>query len=235
MSLALDPAATLTAVLITILELTEVVVLVLVLGVDQPSVRPGAVGAGTGIAVVSGITLGAGAALATVSVSYLFWAAAIVLAAFGVFLYRSTLRTYRIAAGRGPPRGTQHRHDMAQFAGGFAVGAVEMTEVAIVLLALAAGGAAFSALVGAVVGGLLLVGLAFVLHEQLRRIKVPWLKVLATSVLLSFAVFWGGEAAGVRWPGGDLVLVPLVVVFAALVRGTVGVLVARTPAPPSPA
>jgi uncharacterized membrane protein len=221
MSFVLYAPAVLTAILITILELTEVVVLVLVLGVDRPSVRPGATGASAGIAVVSVVTLAAGAALAAVSEDYLFWAAALVLAAFGVFLFRSTLRTYRRQAGLAGPAPVAPKHDLAQVAGGFAVGAVEMTEVAIVLLALAAGGYAFSALIGALIGGAVLIVLALLLHEQLRRIKVPLLKLLATSVLISFAIFWGGEALGVPWPGGDLVLLPLVLVVGLVVRALV--------------
>jgi len=145
-----------------------------------------------------------------------------VLAAFGVFLFRSTLRTYRrrraAASGTAPP---SESHSAAQFAGGFSVGAVESTETVIVLLALAAAGYGFSALVGAVVGGALLVCVALVVHDRIRRIKVPWLKVGGTSVVFAFAVFWGGEAAGVNWPGGDLILLPLVALGVLIVRGSV--------------
>jgi Ca2+/H+ antiporter, TMEM165/GDT1 family len=235
MSLVLYLPAVLTAALITILELTEVVVLVLVLGVDRPSLRPGATGATAGIAVVSAATVLAGAALMALPITYLFWAAAAVLAAFGVFLFRSTLRTFRREAGLAPPAAGPPKHDLAQVAGGFAVGAVEMTEVAVVLLALAAAGYAFSALVGAVLGAALLVSLALVVHEKLRRIKVPWLKLLATSVVVSFAIFWAGEAVGVRWPGADLSLVPLVVVVALVVRGLIALRLRSGAAAPRPA
>ena len=55
----------------------------------------------------------------------------------------------------------------------------------------------------------LLVVVAALLHERVRRIKTPLLKLFATSMLFSFAVFWAGEAAGVAWPGADLILIPL--------------------------
>ena len=69
------------------------------------------------------------------------------------------------------------------------------------------------------------------MHDQIRKIKVPWLKVGGTSLVFTFAVFWGGEAAGVQWPGGDLFLIPLVLLALLLVRGGVG-LVMRLSAPP---
>ncbi|MGD0587760.1 MAG: hypothetical protein ABSA63_03085 [Thermoplasmata archaeon] len=210
------------AFLITVLEMTEVVALVFALAADHSTVRHGALGAVGGTAVVAGIALAFGAILIAFPRAYLLWASALVLAAFGVFLFRSTLRTYRRrqAAARGgaaPPAS----HSAAQFAGGFSVGAVEATETVIVLLALDAAGYGFSALLGAVLGGALLVCVAFIVHDRIRRIKVPWLKVGGTSVVFAFAVFWGGEAAGVNWPGGDLILLGLVALGLLIVRGSV--------------
>jgi uncharacterized membrane protein len=210
--------------------MTEVVILVIAMGADHPTARPGAAGAVLGTAVVGGIALVAGAAIAAVSHTYLLWASAVVLGAFGLFLLRSTLRSYRRARA---PSSTPPRRHLLQFAGGFSVGAVETTEVVIVLIALAAAGYAFSALVGALIGGGLLVALAFPLHEQLRRIKVPVLKLAATSVLFAFAVFWTGEALGVQWPGNDLFLIPLVLLAGLVVRGVVEVGLRREhPTPP---
>jgi uncharacterized membrane protein len=210
------------AFLITLLELTEVVALVFALSADQTSVRPVAAGAIGGTALVSGIALVFGAVLVEFPHAYLLWLSAVVLAAFGIFLFRSTLKTYRRAqaAARGAPPPTP-RHQLVQFGGGFSVGAVETTEAVIVLIALAAAGYGYSALVGAVVGGIVLVILAAIVHERIRKIKVPWLKLGGTALLFAFAIFWAGEAAGFAWPGGDLILVPLVVGIALVVRGAV--------------
>ncbi|HKN06528.1 MAG TPA: hypothetical protein VJ021_02835 [Thermoplasmata archaeon] len=228
--------ALIAAFLITVLEMTEVVALVFALAADHSTVRHGALGAVGGTAVVAGVAVGFGAILIAFPRSYLLWGSALVLAAFGVFLFRSTLKTYlrRRAAttGTAPPPAS---HSAAQFAGGFSVGAVESTETVIVLLALAAAGYGFSALVGAVVGGALLVCVAFVVHDRIRRIKVPWLKVGGTSVVFAFAVFWGGEAAGVNWPGGDLFLLPLVALGLLLVRGGVELVMRASLARTSPA
>jgi Ca2+/H+ antiporter, TMEM165/GDT1 family len=209
------------AFLITIIEMTEVVALVFAFGSEHGTVRHGALGAISGTAVVAVITLVSGVALLALPRDWLLWSAAIVLAAFGVFLFRSTLKSYRRLAA-GPTHGAPSASSRTmQFAGGFSVGVVEAVETVIVLIALAAAGYGFSALVGALVGGVLLVGVAAVLHERVRRIKVPTLKVIATSLLFSFALFWGGEAAGVRWPGADLILIPLVAVGIVVVRSVV--------------
>jgi len=228
--------ALIVAFLITVLEMTEVVALVFALAADHSTVRHGALGAVGGTAVVAAIALGFGAVLIAFPKSYLLWGSAVVFAAFGVFLFRSTLKTYRrrkaAASGGAPPSAGR---TVAQFAGGFSVGAVESTETVIVLLALTAAGYGFSALIGAVLGGALLVCVALLVHDRIRRIKIPWLKVGGTSLVFTFAVFWGGEAAGVQWPGGDLFLLPLVVLAVLLVRGGVEVVMRATAPPPAPA
>jgi Ca2+/H+ antiporter, TMEM165/GDT1 family len=232
MTLELYFPALIVAFLITLLELTEVVALVFALSADHPTVRPVAMGAVSGTAVIAVIALGFGALLLAFPHAYLLWGSAIVLAAFGAFLFRSTLRSYRravAAATPGAPAPPPHR-DIVQFGGGFSVGAVESTEAAIVLIALAAAGYGFSALVGAIAGGAVLVAASLAVHERIRRIKVPWLKLGGTALLLSFSLFWGGEAAGVSWPGGDLFLVPLVVIIAFLVRGAVALGLRTAPA-----
>ena len=228
--------ALIVAFLITVLEMTEVVALVFALAADHSTVRHGALGAVGGTAVVAAIAFGFGAVLIAFPRSYLLWGSAVVLAAFGAFLFRSTLNTYRRqrAAASGAPSSSAKRN-VAQFAGGFSVGAVEATETVIVLLALAAAGYGFSAIVGALLAGALLVAVTFVVHDRIRRIKVPWLKVGGTSVVFSFAVFWGGEAAGVHWPGGDLILLLFVVVAVLFVRGGVGLVMRATSPPAAPA
>jgi len=224
------------AFLITVLEMTEVVALVFALAADHSTVRHGALGAVGGTAVVAAIALGFGAVLIAFPRAYLLWGSAVVLAAFGVFLFRSTLKTYRRrrAAASGALAPSAGR-SAAQFAGGFSVGAVEATETVVVLLALAAAGYGFSALLGAVIGGAVLVCAALLVHDRIRRIKVPWLKVGGTSLVFTFAVFWGGEAAGVNWPGGDLILLPLVVLAVLLVRGGVELVMRASAPPPTPA
>lgn len=211
------------AFLITLLELTEVVALVFALSTEGRGLRHAVYGALAGVALVSAIALAAGAALDRLPPSYLLGPSAIVLGGFGVFLFRSTLRAYRrahaAASGAASPAGPPH--PVVQFGGGFSVGVVETTEAVIVLIALAAPGYGGTALLGAVVAGVLLVVLAAALHGHIRRIKVPPLKAGATALLFAFAFFWAGEALQFSWPGNDIVLLPLFVGALVAVRGAV--------------
>lgn len=220
------------AFVITLIEMTEVVALVFALSAEHGSVRTGTGGAVAGTAVVAGVALAAGAALVAFPRWALLWAAAVVLVGFGLFLLRSTLKSYRRLRQPSPTATAPGKASHAvQFAGGFSVGAIETLETVVVLLALAAAGYGASAVIGAVAGGVLLVAAAAVLHEQVRRIKVPLLKVVATGLLFAYAVFWAGEAAGVDWPGADLVLIPLAVVAMLAVRGIVDWRVPPAPVP----
>jgi uncharacterized membrane protein len=226
LSLALSVPALIIAFVITVTEMTEVVALVFAVSSEADRLRSGALGAIAGTSVIAVIAIGAGAALEALPSKDLLGAAAVVLGAFGVFLFRSTLKSYRKAL-RPASANAPAAHHALHFASGFSVGAIEATEAVIVLIALAAGGAATSAIVGAVAGGAILVVAALLVHERIRRIKVPTLKLAGTSMLFSFAVFWAGEAYGVAWPGSDLILIPMFVVALVLVRGAVSLVMSR--------
>jgi Ca2+/H+ antiporter, TMEM165/GDT1 family len=221
MVLSLYVPALVAAFLIVTVEMTEVVALVVALSADAGSARHGSLGAVVGAALVGGVAVGFSAALLAVPHAWLLIGSAVVLAAFTVFLFRSTLRSYRrarvrAAGGPGPPP-----RPALLFAGGFAVGATEASEAVVVLIALSAGGYALEAVVGSVAAVVLLIVLALWVHERIRRIKVPWLKLGATSLIFAFATFWGGEALGVQWPFSDLFIVPLFVLGLVVVRGGV--------------
>lgn len=215
----LDPASFLLALSITLTEMTEVVALVVALHGESGSIRTGVVGALAGIGVVAALSIGAGALILQVPTQLLLYGSAAVLGGFGLFLFRSTLKSYHRA--RSPSGSAQAKSPPVGFAAGFTVGGIEALEAAIVLLGIAAGGQGSSAVIGAVVAGALLVGLAAVLHDRIRRIKTPQLKLFATGMLFTLATFWGGEAAGVVWPLGDLLLIPILVASVLVIRGVI--------------
>lgn len=223
------------ALVVTVLELTEVVALVFALSADHGTVRHGAYGAIAGVLVVAAFALLAGALILALPVRDLLWGSAGLLGGFGVFLFRSTLKSYRRkrqpAAAAGSPKGGAAA---LQFAGGFSIGAIETTEAVIVLLALTAAGYGSSAAAGALAGGAGLVVAAVLVHDRIRKIKTVWLKLGATSLVLAFAVFWAGEAAGFSWPYGDVSLVGLFAVAVVVVRGALEA-VLRTDRPAAPA
>ncbi len=225
MPLGLDGPSLLLAFAVTVVEMTEVVALIFALGAEGGTLRPAALGAIAGTATVGSLASLVGLELTRLPAPLLLGAAAVVLFLFGLFLFRSTVRTFRRARSPAPPP-ARARSGSAPFVGGYAAGGIETLETVIVLLAIAAGGHATSAVVGALAGGAVLVALAVAVHERVRRIKPPTLKLAATSALFTFAIFWGGEAAGVAWPGpaglAELDLLPLFVLLLLLVRALVG-------------
>jgi len=228
--------ALIVAFVITLLEMTEVVALVFALGADHTTIAHGAAGAVSGTTTVALLALAFGTVILAFPRDDLLWASALVLVGFGGFLFRSTLRSYRRSRSGVPPtpRPSGTGRSALQFAGGFSVGAIEATETVVVLIALAAAGYGVSAVVGALSAGAVLVAATALVHDRIRRIKVPWLKLGATSMLFTFAVFWAGEAAHVSWPGSDLFLIPLFLGGLVLVRGGVELGLRRRPIAPVP-
>ncbi len=227
------PGAFVLAFVITLIEMTEVAVLVLALGAGEESLRHAATGAIAGTALVAVAALFVGSAVSAIPSQELLAASAVVLTGFGVFLFRSTLRTFRQAQARstgGPP--PPRRAPVVHFAGGFTVGVVEAVETVVVLIPIAAAGQGTAALVGALSAGAVLVVAVLLTHERIRKIKTPWLKLGATALVFTYAVFWGGEALGVAWPLADLFLIPLFVAGVVIVRGAIAFLL-RRPSPPA--
>ena len=74
-------------------------------------------------------------------------------------------------------------------------------------LGLAAASAGAAAVVVSVVG--------LLVARQLSEIPENSMKLAVGVMLTSFGVFWVGEGAGVHWPGGDLMILGLVGLFAA--------------------
>jgi uncharacterized membrane protein len=93
---------------------------------------------------------------------------------------------------------------------GFSVGAVEAFEAAIVLVALLPNN--FQSTVAGMGSGIAVVVVAtYLLRKHVRKVKQANMKVVVSALLLSFAVFWFGEAFVEL---NDLILVPLFIVFA---------------------
>ena len=97
---------------------------------------------------------------------------------------------------------------------GFSVGAVEAFEAAIVLVALLPNDFQ-STVLGMGLGIAMVVVATFLLRNQVRKVKQANMKVVVSALLLSFAVFWFGEAFVVL---SDLALVPLFIVFSIAVH-----------------
>lgn len=95
---------------------------------------------------------------------------------------------------------------------------LEGTEVAFIVIAFGAGGpsALNSAIIGAIVAGIIVILLGIALRQPLTMVPENWMKFGVGAILSAFGVFWFGEGLGMHWPGDALsILVILAVFFAA--------------------
>ena len=105
---------------------------------------------------------------------------------------------------------------------------LEGLEVVFIVIAVGAGrGLLVPASAGAFAACLLVAGAGFVVHRPLARVPENTLKFAVGIMLSAFGVFWVGEGISVPWPGEDLAIVGLMVLFLAVALGAVAL--ARRP------
>jgi len=92
---------------------------------------------------------------------------------------------------------------------------LEGTEVAFIVIAFGAAGPAAlnSAIVGAILAGILVVALGAALRHPLTMVPENWMKFGVGALLSSFGVFWFAEGLKVEWPGDALSILPILAVF----------------------
>ena len=94
---------------------------------------------------------------------------------------------------------------------------LEGTEVAFIVIAFGAGGstALASAILGAIVAGIVVVALGAALRHPLTMVPENWMKFGVGALLSSFGVFWFAEGLGTEWPGDALSVLAILAVFLA--------------------
>lgn len=94
---------------------------------------------------------------------------------------------------------------------------LEGTEVAFIVIAFGAGGAAAlnAAIVGAIAAGIFVVILGAMLRTPLTMIPENWMKFGVGAILSAFGVFWFAEGLGAAWPGDALSILAILAVFLA--------------------
>ena len=94
---------------------------------------------------------------------------------------------------------------------------LEGTEVAFIVIAFGAGGAAAlnAAIVGAIAAGLLVIALGVALRAPLTMVPENWMKFGVGAILSAFGVFWFAEGLGAEWPGDALSIPVVLAVFLA--------------------
>ncbi len=141
---------------------------------------------------------------------------------FGIRLIKSARRSFIFQ--KKQPQGGAPKHEELEkglFVTAFSVGTVEAFEAAIVLVALFPNSYS-STILGLVLGIAVVIVAAFILHNQIRKVKQAIMKVTVSALLLAFSAFWYSESVIAT---SDLYLIPLFVIFFLLVyyiasRGT---------------
>ena len=110
--------------------------------------------------------------------------------------------------------------------------AVLLEGIEVVFIVLAVGSAAHTivpASVGAIGAAVAVTFAALVLRQPLARVPENTLKFSVAVLIASFGTFWIGEGLGLDWPGGDLAIVGLAVVFLSVSLLLIGALRRRHP------
>jgi Ca2+/H+ antiporter, TMEM165/GDT1 family len=92
---------------------------------------------------------------------------------------------------------------------------LEGLEVAFIVVAFGAGANHLGTAVIGGVAALILVGaIGLALHQTVRRIPRSVLQLIVGTLLTTFGTFWSLEGLGVDWPGSDLAILGLLVLYA---------------------
>lgn len=96
---------------------------------------------------------------------------------------------------------------------------LEGLEVVVIVLTLGSAGSAFpSAILGSLVGLVVVVTAGLLLRAPLTRVPENVMKFVVGIMLTTFGTFWAGSALGVQWPGSDLALLGIIVVYLLMSR-----------------
>ena len=212
-------------------EAVEALTIVLAVGVVR-GWRSTLVGVGAATIVLAAIVAALGPALRHIPIGTLRFIVGALLLAFGLqWLRKAILRASgykplhdegaafareREQAGAAAPA-EKSRMDWYSFTVAFKGVLLEGLEVTFIVVTFGSTqgrvGLAAAAAAAAVV---LVVLVGLVVRGPLERVPENSLKFVVGVLLTSFGIFWGGEGAGVEWPGGDVAILEIIA-FLALV------------------
>ena len=102
---------------------------------------------------------------------------------------------------------------------------LEGLEVAFIVVTFGANQHAIGpAVLGAVAAVLVVVAAGFAVRHPLARVPENTMKFAVGAMLTTFGMFWGGEGAGVTWPGRDAALLVLLAIVLLVSAAFVGAL-----------
>lgn len=211
-------------------EAVEALTIVLAVGVVR-GWRSTLIGVGAASLVLAGVVAALGAALQRIPIETLRFVVGALLLAFGLqWLRKAILRASgykplhdeaeafaRERQEAGSAVADAGRVDWYSFTVAFKGVLLEGLEVAFIVVTFGATqGRLGLATAAAVTAGVAVVITGLVVRGPLERVPENTLKFVVGVLLSSFGIFWGGEGAGVEWPGGDFAILG-VIAFVGLV------------------
>ncbi|HEY1519038.1 MAG TPA: hypothetical protein VGF91_21585 [Solirubrobacteraceae bacterium] len=231
-----DFALAVSVFLASAVEAVEALTIVLAVGVTR-SWRSALTGVGAATATLAVIVAALGPALSTLPINALRVVVGGLLLVFGLqWLRKAVLRAAGLKALHDEAKAFASETDAARaavrpgsgfdgysFTIAFKGVLLEGLEVAFIVITFGASQHNVGLAAAAAVVAIVVVVLAGVLvRAPLARVPENTLKFCVGVMLTSFGIFWGGEGAGAKWPGGDaalLVIIPgVVLVSLAMVR-----------------
>jgi uncharacterized membrane protein len=220
-------------------EAVEALTIVLAVGSTR-SWRSALTGVGVALVALAALTAGLGPALTAIPLDALRVAVGGLLLIFGLqWLRKAVLRSAGLkalhdeeaafaqetAAAREAGTVAADRLDGYSFLIAFKGTLLEGLEVVFIALTFGANQHDIGLAAGAAVLAVVLVAAAgAAIRAPLARVPENTMKFTVGVMLTSFGIFWGGEGAHARWPGGDaalLAIIPLVALFALWLAATV--------------
>jgi uncharacterized membrane protein len=204
------------------IEVIEMVAIVVAVGATR-SWRAALVGAAGGLLVLAALVTAMGTALRDVPLQPIRLVVGALLLVFGLqWLRKGVLRVAAQgwAVGQGeeviedgdvPP----DRFDWTGFVLSFKGVSLEGLEIAVIVVAVGgAAGALGSAVVGAATAVIVLAAVGAATYRLIARIPRRALQLFVGALLSAFGTFWAGDGVGVGWPGNELALLGLAVLYA---------------------
>ncbi|SRR6266487_6638388 len=206
-------------------EAVEALTIVLAVGVVR-GWRSSLIGVGAATLVLAAIVGALGPALRYIPIETLRFVVGALLLAFGLqWLRKAILRASgykplhdegaafareREQASSASPAATA-RMDWYSFTVSFKGVLLEGLEVTFIVVTFgSAQGRVGLAAAAAAAALVLVVAVGLVVRGPLERVPENSLKFVVGVLLTSFGIFWGGEGAGVEWPGADLAILAIV-------------------------
>ncbi len=209
-----NPGIFLGALGITMLEISEAAAITIAL--YSVGGKKAIYGTTLGVLIVMILTFVIGNLITLLPILFVKLISGALLLYFGLRLIRSSRKS--VLRERSGNKMEEH-FEKGVFYTTFSVGVVEAFEAAIVLVAFIPIDF-YASLYGVIAGVSIILFSAYILRNQIRKLKQAIMKVTVSSILLSFSLFWFTESANLIIKNSipsiflmDLILIPYFIIF----------------------